>query len=382
MSEITIRDFKTSEADRLGHFFHTEWRENHILSRNRQLLMWMYHDNPYAPAPGEFLTCKGAFCEDQVVGILCYIPCAFNRYGQKQRGCNMSAWWTHEDHRKGGLGLKLMRKSIIREMNIDAAIAGMLTEMVQPVYTAMRWVTVWNIPRLLLPLDKDQMIVMAEADSSENATQTRQKLESLKITASPSPTPTTDITVTELADLAELQTEPWDNFYWKTIAPTHMGPAREAKYLQWRFGDIPIFKYRTLAAKRDGEVVGLLVFRVEQVRYRSEKIVRIVDFVANPDTADALAMAVAEKAREEQAVLVDFFCTHKRYNPALGKAGFIDATTNNGQDYWFPYLFQPMDFVYTKLNCAWWLKDMDLKTSEARDNFALMKGDYEFDRPN
>lgn len=380
MSEITIRDFKKSEADRLANFFHTEWRENHILYRSRELLMWMYHDNPYAPAGGELLTCKAAFCDDEVIGILCYMPCAFNRYGQKQRGCNMSAWWTHEDHRKGGLGLKLMRKSIIREMNLDAAIAGMLTKMVQPVYTAMRWVTVWNIPRLLLPLDKDRMIAMAEADSSDCAATVRQKLESVKV-AHPLAT-STDITVTELSSLAELPARLWDKFYWDTIAPTHMAPAREAKYLQWRFGDIPIFKYRTLAAKRDGQIVGLLVFRVEQVRSRSEKIVRIVDFVAGAGAADALARAVAEKAREQQAVLVDFFCTHRRYNTALKKAGFIDATTNDGQDYWFPYLFQPMDFGYTKLNCAWWLRDMDLKTHEARSDFVLMKGDYEFDRPN
>lgn len=216
--------------------------------------------------------------------------------------------------------------------------------------------------------------------AGENATQSRRKLDSLKKTTSSAST--TDVTVTELSDFSELPTEPWDNFYWTTIAPTHMGPAREAKYLQWRFGDIPIFKYRILAAKHDGKTIGLLVFRVEQVRGRCEKVIRIVDFVANADAADALAQAAAEKGMQERAVLVDFFCTHKRYNDALEKVGFIDATTNKGQDYWFPYLFQPMDFGYTKLNCAWWLRDMDLKTPHARDDMALMKGDYEFDRPN
>ncbi len=380
MNEITIRDFKASEADKLGLFFHQQWRENHLLYRNRELLMWMYHDNPYAPALGEQLTCKAAFCDDQVVGILCYMPCAFNRYGQKQKGCNMSAWWTSEDHRKGGLGLKLMRKSIIREMDLDAAIAGMLTKMVQPVYTAMRWVTVWNIPRLLLPLDKEKLIFMTEAESSPNAAAAKVKLESLDISEPVSPVE--DIAVSELENFAELPASQWDKFYWETIAPTHMGPAREAKYLQWRFGDIPIFNYRALLARQGGKIVGLLVFRVEKVRDRDEKVVRIVDFVADENGADALAVTVANIAREEKAVCADFFCTHTRYNHALEKVGFVDATTNDGQDYWFPYLFQPMDFEHTKLNCAWWLRDFDLKKTQARDDFVLMKGDYEFDRPN
>jgi hypothetical protein len=54
----------------------------------------------------------------------------------------------------------------------------------------------------------------------------------------------------------------------------------------------------------------------------------------------------------------------------------------NGARYRYPFLFQPLDFTRLRLDTAWWVKEMDMADSAAHNDFLLMKGDYEFDRPN
>jgi hypothetical protein len=161
-----------------------------------------------------------------------------------------------------------------------------------------------------------------------------------------------------------------------------MGPARETAYLAWRYGLIPVFQYHGLLAKKDGKIIGLCIFRVEKIKDRNEKIIRLVDIITTEAAVPFLIHALIEKAKQNEAVMVDYFCTNLLYHNDLTKAGFIDCRSDTGKTYWYPHLFQPLDYSRTRLNCAWWVKGMDLRSEASKNSFLLMKGDYEFDRPN
>jgi len=370
-SQVRIRDLQVDEADVVGKFFHEHWRPNHIFFRNRELLFWQYRNNPYASLFTDGLTFRAAMEKGDLIGVFGYMPFVFNRYGTRQYGCNLSAWWVHPNHRRGSLGLSLLH-SLQQDSPFDACIAGINTPTAEKIYLRMSWVVVPCIPRLVFIADREAFADLVEPGKSIPAT-TMPSVET-KTGAS--------IEVSRLPSFDSLVKLDWDSFYWQKIAPSQMGPAREVSYLRWRYEQIPLFQYDALVATDRQGVAGLLVYRIERVQGRQEIVIRLVDLIAKPPAVSALLRSLIQLARERHAALIDFFCTYSPYLDQLRESGFVDASESSGERYWCPFLFQPLDHARNRLNTSWWIRNVDLTSQPARADFCIMKGDYEFDRPN
>jgi len=379
VSQTQIRDLRVDEADLVANFFNQQWRPNHIFYRRRDLLLWQYYDNPYARQFSSGLTFKGAFSSQGLVGVFGYMPFALNRCGRGGFGCHLSAWWVHPEHRRGPLAMGLLHE-LQHRMNFDACLAGINTPVAEKLYERLSWVVLRCIPRLVLPVDKDSFLRLG--DPADNAITAEILSRSQSGPEMASESTESGMEVEELNGYQRLRELGWDDFYWKQIAPAQMGPARETEYLIWRYARIPIFYYQAFIALRKGEVRGLLVFRLEQVRDQEERVVRIMDLVAGPGAAAPLIRAVVEVARREKAAMADFFHTSPTYLEAFHACGFVDTPDSSGEAYGYPHLFQPLDHARRRLNCSWWIRGLDLRTPQARNDFAITKGDYEFDRPN
>jgi hypothetical protein len=379
MEEVVKRDLSLEEADFAATFFHQHWRPNHIFSLNRQLLLWQYYDNPYARQFSSGLTFKGAFNAKGLVGVFAYMPFALNRYGRSGYGCHLSAWWVDPEHRRGPLAMGLLH-DLQHRMGFDACLAGINTPVAEGLYERLRWVVLRCIPRLVLPVEEASFLRLG--DPAANAITAEMVSRSHSEPDWPNHSSELGVEVEELKEFERLHDLGWDEFYWKQIAPSQMGPARETEYLIWRYARIPIFRYQALTALCKGEACGLVVFRLERVKNREERVIRIVDLVARPGAAVPLIRAAVEVARREKAAMVDFFYTSPSYLDAFRACGFVDARDADGEAYWYPHLFQPLDHARNRLNCSWWVRDLDLHTPQARNDFFITKGDYEFDRPN
>jgi hypothetical protein len=376
MDTIEIRDFSLGEADSVAAFFHERWRPDHVFYLNRQLLLWQYCDNPYASRFSEGLTFRGAFENGRPVGVFGYMPFCFNAYGRRSHGCHLSAWWVDPSHRRGPLGLQLLH-SLQQNSPFEACIAGINTPTAERLYDRMGWVTVPVIPRLVYVVSRPRLFKLLQAGKAAT-----QELSDLVGPATALANIDTGIEIHPLESFADLAGTGWDDFYWSEIAPSHMGPAREAAYLMWRYGRIPAFRYHALLARRGKQIEGLLVYRIEKVRDMDERIVRVVDIAAHPGATLALANAAMQAAAEADAALLDFFCTDSKCMDLFKQCGFMSACREDASGYWIPHLFQPVDHARDRLNTSWWVRNMNLKTSAARTDFRIMKGDYEFDRPN
>jgi hypothetical protein len=378
MSEIPIRDLRLDEISIAAQFFHERWRPNHIFYRNNELLRWMFHDSPAASQWSDRLTIKVAFDSDAIVGFFGYIPFFYNHYGKQQIGIHLSTWWVDPEYRRGTLGMRLLHE-LQHQKDFNICIAGMITPVAMKLYGVMRWQVVNNIPRWVLPLNQSALLKMLPEQGRDVYKNAKTLFE--KSVVSHRGVPSNGLSVRTLS-LHELEALEWDDIYWRTLAPICMSPARVTSALIWRYESVPIFRYKTLAVFRDGEICGLLVYRLEQVKDRDEYIMRIVDIVCQAKAVLTLLDALVASAQAQNVALVDFFCTHAMYDADLKKCGFINDCSPDGQDYCYPYLFQPLDVNNLKLNTAWWIKDVDMQSSATRDNFFLTKGDYEFDRPN
>jgi hypothetical protein len=378
MDNVEIRDFSLDEARLAATFFHEHWRPNHIFYRNRALLLWQYHDNPYASQFSDGLTFKVAFENGRSTGVFAYMPFVFNRYGTRQFGCHLSAWWVDPEHRRGPLALRLLH-SLQQNSPFDACISGINTPIAERLYERMSWVVVQNIPRLALIIDSVQFKSLLDPALPVPPSALALQRSPAAVVAGKGKDGSELIRVESLDALNDFS---WDDFYWRVIAPEQMGPARETVYLQWRYGKIPVFQYHALLAKRLGEVRGLLIYRVECIKDSEQQVIRLVDLVAVPEVIPSLVDALVQLAVEHRASFVDFFCTSSFYLDQLAACGFVDARDSTGTRYWCPHLFQPLDHARNKLNSAWWIRNLDLQSSAARSDFCIMKGDYEFDRPN
>ena len=381
MAQVISRDLRVDEADLVAGFFHEHWRPDHIFFRDRQLLLWQFFDNPYAHLYSQGLTFKAAFDSKAMVGVMGYMPFVFNRYGSRKYGCHLSNWWVDPAYRRSPVAMGLLHEMQYR-MDFDVCMAGILTPMAERLYELLSWVVVRNMSRLVLPIDQERFLRLLDP--------TGQKVwERIRLARCSSGPPikgngTSEgvVEVSELASFDSLVPLAWDDFYWKQLAPSHMGPARETAFLVWRYQKIPGFKYRGVIAMSAGRVCGLLIFRVEQVKDREEKVIRLVDLVTQASAAVPLIRSLVEEARVQKATMVDFFNTNSMYMAALTSCGFIDARNSTEESYWVPFLFQPLDYERNRLNCAWWIRNMDLHGTAAHDDFGITKGDNEFDRPN
>lgn len=374
MSDITIRDLTLEEASLAGDFFHRWWRPEHVFYTKPALLKWLYHDNPLARTCSQGLTFKAAFRNNDIVGVFAYFPFPLNRYGHRSVGVNLSAWWVHPEHRRGSLGARLLN-SLQHSMGFEACVSGMNTPIAETLYARMGWVVCRCIPRWLFVLDAVRFRgLLASSDTERPLRESPLRVDTSIDEA--------DVDVRTLSDLSSLGSLGWDKTFWNAIAPGYTGPARESAYLKWRYQDIPVFKYETAMALRREELGGLIVYRFETVRDAGGLVVRIVDAIAEPWAMQPLLRHAVAHARSREAVMVDCFSTLATHARGLEQAGFINAVDGSGERYWAPHLFQPVDHERRRLNSAWWIRDIDLTQPAARNDFLLMKGDYEFDRPN
>ena len=87
----------------------------------------------------------------------------------------------------------------------------------------------------------------------------------------------------------------WDSF-WAKLGPGLLGPSKDLSYLKWRYIDHPTFQYEIRLALHGSEILGLTVYRLEKIRDRDEKVLRVVEFLARPEAESPLASSLVPAA--------------------------------------------------------------------------------------
>ncbi len=98
---------------------------------------------------------------------------------------------------------------------------------------------------------------------------------------------------------------------------------RKAKYLRWKFQDIPYVDDQIFQALRDGEVVGYVVLRITE--RNGVKLGLLVDWLTHPDdtaAVDALLDFVADWGRDRQVARIQTFTYHRKLTTWLHRKGF------------------------------------------------------------
>ena len=176
----------------------------------------------------------------------------------------------------------------------------------------------------------------------------------------------------------------WDRAWSERFAFRLVGTWRDAAYLRWRYVDHPRFDYAVRFAedRRTGSLKGLLVYRVETVQDRSEKVMRVLEFLADEDAGRVLSASLVKAGEDAGVAFADFYCTSSDLAGPLEAAGFVHEETLPER---LPGLFQPLDHSRTGLTGAFWVNpgvSQDSRALLQSPSLYFTRSDCDQDRPN
>lgn len=369
MEKLEIKDFDIKKLEFVGELFNIYWRNDHIFYRNPDMLHWYCYRNPYAALFSEGLTVKGAYLDKTLVGFFAYFPFLLNNFGSRHYGFKTAQWFSFPEYRGKSIGLNLLKKAWNNNFEICFALGN--NEGARNIFKKWDWNFIELWPRYVLLLDKDRCNnIIGDNDKIRNYVDKHPGFERKQKSR-------------ESFDIEEpltLNNIEWDNFYWNEIAPASIGPAREKKYLQWRYEDIPLFKYDFITAYKNNSIKGLLVYRNQKIPNTQENIITILELISTTQCSDLLIDRLIDIALKENCAFIDFYCTTPRYKNTMTKKGFILDKVDN--HYTLPYLFRPVDTETLTFDLAWKTSGTGWEKPQNWENLYLTKGDGFLDVPN
>jgi len=338
---ITISRCCGDEVSELRRFIDEYWRRGHILARDEALLRWQYAQRRgrHADRPGP--TVLLAKEDGRIVGMLGLILSEMNVRGKALPGAWLAVWLTLPEVRKHGVGLKLL-DAAWNLAGCEAVFVIGINEHVKRIYAGLGYEILDDVPRYVAAGDsKRAAALMLAIDANADAGGVEAHCRQIAIH---------QVEIDEGGAEVEAVAHPglfdadWDAAWAQRFAPALIGTNRDSTYLNWRYVNHPSFDYECRVARdaRSGELHGLTAFRVEQIRGRGERVLRIVEFLATPEGGPPLARAVAEAMRRHDVVFADFYCTCEKMAAPLEAVGFR-VESHEGERPVLPCRLQPLE---------------------------------------
>jgi GNAT acetyltransferase-like protein len=339
-ADIRIDACREEDVPELMRFIDAHWSAGHILSRDETLLRWQFDPTR---VPGRALQGPAvlvAWHREEVVGMLGLTGFDWNAEGIPMTGAWLSQWLVAPEKRSRGVAMRLLVAA--RALGLEVLGTLGASDVTTKVLSILGWELIPDVPRWIGVMDHRQAAALLTASDAAVAPDVAERLcQRHRVTDSmPRPSAERVDVIRWTPECAGL----WDRYWREQLARTLVGARRDAAYLRWRYAEHPRFQYELRLARRrvDGSVLGIAVFRVEQVRERPERVLRVVEFLALPEAEGALAEAVAQAGREQGVAFADFYCSSPRAARGLEGLGFKLASAEPGAPA-FPCRLQPLE---------------------------------------
>jgi hypothetical protein len=347
------------------------WKRGHVLSRDVELFRWQYPLRP--DGSHSILAARNAAGRPE--GLLGAIPVEFNLRGKVLPGAVLALWFVRPDCTDGSAGLRLLQR-LFAEGYAFVGVLGIKVSALS-IYHALRFHVVPRIERWVRCYDVAGLRALLAANPQPYPS------EAVAHWTNAAASGPNDGDY-ELHDWTRESENRWDDAWRDRFAPGITGVRRTAAYLQWRYARHPRFKYvlRVAVHRASRTVGGLAAYRIADIRDRPERVLRIVEFLADGGAAASLAADVDLAARREAVTFADFYCTSARFAEPLRRLGFSPESASPAP---LPSLFQPLDFTRAALNGAFYLKSdgsADSASLFAGDDVYFTRGDGDQDRPS
>jgi len=281
-----------------------------------------------------------------------------------------------------GVGLELMWA--VHDLGYEVIFGLGLNERVRKIYSTLGFEILPDIPRWIGVFDIARTArLLGEADPEGEVSSLRHLCAEYFVDTGDEVSSNTGVKVVDWNGSFAVD---WDSFWSDHLAPSLVGPNKDSLYLNWRYIGHPAFKYEIRLAQHAAtrRVVGLTIFRVERIRERDERVLRVVEFLSTPEAEGPLARSVVRAAQDHEVIFADFYCTSGKVARALESIGFRRCAPD-GKGAGFPSHFQPLEPGRSKLIGAFWLSETlrsNVGELLALEDFYVTRADSDQDRPN
>jgi hypothetical protein len=336
---IRINACREEDVPALMHFIDAQWSAGHILSRDETLLRWQFDPSRLTGGALQGPTVLLAWQGDEIVGMLGLTGFDWNSDGIPIAGAWLSQWLVAEEKRSHGVAMQLL----FAARDLGFQVLGTLgpNDVTTKVLSTLGWELISDIPRWIGVIDHRQAAALLTTSDAAVAPEVAERLclRHRVVDGMPARRSAEHIDVVRWTPTAA---GPWDRFWQEQLAGKLVGARRDAAYLRWRYAEHPRFGYELRLARRhvDESLLGIAVFRVEQVRNSSERVLRVLEFLALPEAEGALAKTIAQAGREQGVAFADFYCSSPPAARGLGALGFKLAKPGEPA---FPCRLQPLE---------------------------------------
>ncbi|QQZ10278.1 hypothetical protein [Heyndrickxia vini] len=368
---MDIRFFKLNETKQLQKGINDIWANNHIFFKEERLLKYMFHDNPsrHLITKDGCFSFLGAWENNNLIGLLGILPFALNIQGKRDFGFSLTNWIVSPEYRTTGAGLALLKK--VQSLNPSIILSLGINENVANLYRVMRWNVLNDCPRWIGIINKEKTNELL-LNGNSNSLRYWNEVNAVQIKSS-----------YKVSEVIEIDEQTWNNFYWNIFAKESVGFVRDYLFLKWRYFNHPYFKYRVLICKDQNEnYKGIAIVRVEEI-INSEKIGRIVEFIAS-DQDSAISLANSIINLDKEILFFDFYCFSSISSWGLEAVGFKRVLKSENEKLVVPSRFHPIDYTVTNLMSSMFINsNVTKKMNIIKDNlWYVTKGDSDQDRPN
>jgi hypothetical protein len=174
--------------------------------------------------------------------------------------------------------------------------------------------------------------------------------------------------------------ERWDRFWRRFTAAGYFGAHRDSAYMMWRYLDHPRLQHAVkLAFAKDSEISGGAVYRIEQVKDRPERVLRLLELMALDEPAYAgLLQSIVRDGEDLRVAFIDHY-TSRSLHPVFENVGWFEEGAV--PDAVLPGLFQPLVRARRDVNVGIRLLGSSRDTDLLR-HLHVVKSDGDQDRPS
>ncbi len=326
-SEIMFRHALLQDKQPIIDFLNQNWGSRHPLV-NREEFFKYYYQN------GETIQFVLALEQTQIVAVAGYILANKNPI----RDAWVSIWCASGS--KNGVGLELM-ECLPRLANICVLACNNIRPKTMAFYRFLGW-------------HADRISHFYRLSDSKN-------FQLVKNAALSCPAPQGNLTlqpVTTPDQLAQLG-----------IPKTDCVPQKDIWYLTRRYFHFPHQSYDVWAVMQKNVLVGYLMTRTVFVVECNTSVLRIVDFIGQPEWFGQLGNAIEQLMKNIQAEYADCYCVGISAD-IFAQAGFLERIENDSvivPNYLTPPLWENTEYYYF---------------TNQSEQFVLFKADGDQDRPN
>ena len=328
------------DVDKIMQFMHDEWKQNHILSRNKELFLHEFQD-------GDRITIAIATCREngKVAGIFGYIP--YN--SRKIPDIAGSLWKIADFVKEPMLGLKL-RNYVIKNVPHRFFAAPGTGLQTKPIYQIIDMnFNQMSQYYILNPELKSYKIALVPDNKSHELSDDAGSAENIEI---------------------ELVEQPEDLTIFPFNDYDYIAPFKDFDYLKKRFFDYPAYQYDIYILKVSGEIKNIFVCR--KSNHLDAFVYRIVDFYGQDKYLKEIAVYLKTLIISRGYEYADFVCLGFD-DIKMNEAGFSKLDFSQ-DDLVIPNFFEPFVKKNTPVYCV----------SDKTDSlqYRQCKADGDQDRPN